>query len=132
MMIVVCVTLNLFPLLIYWVTEKRVLIYPLLLPLIDENSRLGYAIITSIQIVWVSMVGIGFVGSDGLMALLLIHIRPMVELFELDVAELNNVLVCRHNLKDSKAVELWLRNLAKQHQEMTELLTIYLFAHTRL
>lgn len=125
MIITVWFVLISFPLIMYLTTGKRVLIYPLLMPLIDENTEMGYSTITCLHLVWMTMLSIGLIGSDGLMAMFVAHIRPMVELFELDVAKLNSVLVLWPELKDSRPVEFWLRNLAKIHQEITEYEYIY-------
>lgn len=116
---VVYSTTILFPLPIYLLTGNAVLIYPLYLPFIDTETTSGYLTMNLIHSIWLVMTGIGLVASDGLMALTLVHIRPMVDLFKLGFEELNEVLVSCPNAKDSREVKFWLRNLTKLHQNMT-------------
>lgn len=119
MVFFVWITLILFPILAYLLTGNWVLLLPMSLPWIDANTTSGYFVLNIFGAILVSMVCLGSIASDGVMALSLVHIRPMVDLFELGFEELNDVLVRCPNAKDSTNVKLWLRNLIKLHQDMT-------------
>lgn len=108
-----------YPLLVYLFNGERVVIFPLFLPFIDETTDVGYAIITGCQAVWMIQTSIGLIGSDSSMALLLVLVRPMVDMFEISFDEMNSVLESVPRVKHSMELNNWLRNLILMHQEMT-------------
>lgn len=123
MIFIVFLMLMTYPLPYYLLFGEKVLIYPMLLPMIDEKTPYGYALMMAIQIIWFNMACFGLIGADGVLCMFLVHIRPMVDLFALGFDELNNVLAqgkIEEDSKEAKAVELWLRNLTQLHQEITE------------
>lgn len=98
------------------------MLFPLYAPYIDDSTLHGYLIYYAIHIFWSLQSAVGLIGSDLLMALLLLHIVPLVEIFELYVSEMNAVLV---NLKSIRArhspmLKVQLRNILMMHKEITE------------
>lgn len=113
----------LYPVIYYLVTDKQIMLYPLYAPYIDDSTLHGYLIYYAVHTFWCLQSVVGLIGSDLLMALLLLHILPLVDIFELSVSEMNEVLV---NLKlsrlreSSPMLKVQLRNIIWMHKEITE------------
>lgn len=110
----------LFPVLVFLLTGELVLCVPMYLPMIHDETLAGFSLLSAVHVFWFLQVIFGLIGSDFLMGLLLLHILPMVELFELSCAEMNEVLDYDRRVSKSRQIQKWLRNITQMHQAMTK------------
>lgn len=109
-----------FPVVIYCVTGQRVVLYPTYAPFVDDTTVRGYLILTSIHFSWSVQSAVGLIGGDLLMAFLLLHALPVVELIELSFTEMNEV--CKHSRSVSNKIllKMQLRNILQMHKELSK------------
>lgn len=108
----------LFPVLYYVLTGERVMIFPLYIPFLDDSTWQGFLTYYALHSWWCVQLIIGLVGADLLMALLLLHTLPIVEIFELSITELNYELVSFPAARQSLMVKMQLRNVIQMHKEI--------------
>lgn len=109
-----------FPLITYLVTGEHIVFFPIYIPFVHDDTDGGFVVLSSIHFVWITQVVIGLAGSDALMALLLLHILPISELFVVSVEEMNDALLADDPaVANSAYMKLWLRNLLQMHRELS-------------
>lgn len=119
----------LFPVLYYVLTGERIMIFPVYVPFLDDSNWQGFMTYFAIHTGWCVQIPLGFVASDLLMALLLLHIWPLVEIFELSIKELNYELMNLPAARQSLTVKVQMRNVIQMHKEIFKSVPqIYVFA----
>lgn len=108
----------LFPVLYYILTGDRVMIFPVYVPYLDDSTWQGFLTYYAIHSFWCAQLVVGLVGSDLLMALLLLHTLPIVEILELSVEELSYELEHFPAARQSLMVQMQLRNVIQMHKEI--------------
>lgn len=120
MFIVLFIIFTFFPLVVYLVTGEKLVLFPVYLPGVDEETDRGFVILTCVHIFWFLQLCIGLVGSDSLFALMLLHMLPISELFEVSLAEMNDALRKDQMIGQTEYMKMWIRNLLQMHIELTE------------
>lgn len=107
-----------YPLSVYILTGEAVPMMPMYVPGIDETTKSGFIILTLIHIGWDCQAAIGVAVSDIFYSLILLHIWPLVELFESMFEQMNEAILESPKTAQSQKVKMWIRNLVLAHQEI--------------
>lgn len=110
-----------YPLPVYLITGKRLLMFPLYMPFLDEDTLVGYCGLSFLHSLWLVQSGVGLAAGDLLFALNILYVLPMVQLFRKRFEELNFFLEMGKSAQNSELVYKCLRNLVKMHQEICRL-----------
>lgn len=108
----------LFPVLYYALIGDKVILLPMYVPFLDDSTLCGYVIYYVLHSFWCVQSSIGLIGADLLMALLLLHTLPLVEIFELSISEMNDILVHCPAARQSLLLKMQLRNIIQMHKEI--------------
>lgn len=108
----------LFPVVVYFVTGQRVVLFPVLIPFLDETEVKGYLVLTSIHAIWSVQSAVGLTGSDIIMAFLFLQVLPMVEIIELSFKEFNETCLLHRTFSNKMLLKMQLRNILQMHKEL--------------
>lgn len=114
---VMCMSFVGYPIILYALTGKKVLILPVFMPF-DETTSQGFATMTAFHLVWVIQILVGLTAVDITLILSTINIVPMVELFDNLFGTLNDGLRRNLTISETHEVRQCVTNLMKMHQEM--------------
>lgn len=107
-----------FPVTIYCLSGQRVVMFPIFIPFVDDTTVDGYLLLTSIHALWSIQSAVGLIGGDICMAFLFLHVIPMVELFEISFAELNETCQLHRTFSNKILLKMQLRNILQMHREL--------------
>lgn len=106
-----------YPGFMYFTQHELVPIMPLYIPGIDENTIIGYIIITIYHLTMITLASVGIAATDFFLAIVIISSLIFAKLIWLEMQQIHTDL-------DEKSSELSLkvhfRNILRMHKEMCE------------
>lgn len=101
----------------YWRNEIVPLL-PMYMPFIDENTTIGFSILTSIHLVFVFLAVIGSACTDFMFVMIIVNMPLLSSIFIDNIGELNGFL--REEKVDESLVKAKFKNILLLHREFME------------
>lgn len=108
----------LFPSLLYVYDGSVESMLPIMIPGLDETTRVGYVLLQIVHVVWLACGAFGYIGSDLTFIMLSLYSWPLCYLFIDHLKELNKQLRKTPECSNTKQMRLFLRNIVHLHQEL--------------
>lgn len=107
---------------IIWLLESYMLgtLTPLMeayLPFVDENTTVGYTIMTSYHLVGAFLGIFGTAACDMLLIMFVVHVKIFVDILNDNIKQLNGALLVKSN-RTSREVQMYFRNIVIMHKEI--------------
>lgn len=106
------------PLAIYLFTREIVVILPMALPFVDDQTMSGYVILLIFHASSVVFSGIGSICIDYAFAMIIMNVHALPNLFDVSVKELN--VEMNEKTTDVTVIKAHFRNILLQRREYTE------------
>lgn len=106
------------PLYSYHWRNEIVPLVPLYMPFIDENTTIGFTILTSIHLVFLALAVIGSACTDFMFVMIIVNMPLLSSIFSDNIGELNAIL--REETVDESLVKTKFKNILLLHREFME------------
>lgn len=106
------------PIYFYYFNREIIPIIPLFFLFIDENTTVGYMVLTSIHVVFIILAVISSACTDFMFAMIIVNAPELSNIFRDNVEELNDIL--KEEKVNNVLAKAKLRNILLMHREIWE------------
>lgn len=99
-----------------WLLDERELPLPVYMPLIDERTNAGYALLLAYQAMMTLLGGAGLCATDLMLLMFVMHMWPMCDILRVQFEQMN-AAVRVTELRDSRQLKWFLRNIWLMHMD---------------
>lgn len=107
----------LYPMIYYWFTGNVEQIIPIMVPGIDESTRIGFVELQLVHIVWLACGACGLTSSDLTNMMLSLYSWPLAYLLVDHLDKMNRALVDTPKVANTREMRLFVWNIIRMHQE---------------
>lgn len=107
-----------YPIIMFLANGELFPVFPMFLPFVNENTNIGYTILTIYHIIFVIMPMAGLAGVEFFIAVFMISSLLFAKLITLDAQQINIELSAEKSEK--MKIKYRLRNILLMHKEMSE------------